>query len=82
MSQVVIKTRNIHTLKVRIEGVQAATEQDAARSGVKSKRSLQINGRQVDCTVTPSVRSDRYYRLFYMNDRRVSKKALTGLLLN
>jgi hypothetical protein len=73
--------RKPQTLVARLTSLEESAVQKAAKTGKKTAESLRINGAFVQSIVTPTYKEGRYYRLFYVNGKRIAKGALTSQLL-
>lgn len=65
--------RKPETLFARLEKMEAEAAQQAAQTLQKAAVTVKINGNDVQSIVTPAVRPGRFYRLFYVNGKRVAK---------
>lgn len=77
--------RKPETLLARLEKMESQAFTQASDTNEKSTVTLRINGSEVQSVVTPpSYPKGRFYRLFYVNGKRVSKSDLIDnrILLN
>jgi hypothetical protein len=74
--------RKIDTLNTRLDNMEGQAMQAAANTQQKATVTIKINGAEVQSVVTPPThRKGRFYRLFYVNGKRVAKGDLAAQLL-
>jgi hypothetical protein len=73
--------RKFDTLIARLDSTEANTVQQATASGTKAETAIRINGKALTVTVTPSVKPNRVYTLYYIDGKRTAKGAVADRLL-
>lgn len=69
------------TLAARLTSLEKTAAIKAETTGEKVVETLRINGVSVQSVVTPTYREGRFYKLFYVNGKRVAKGAIANKLL-
>lgn len=69
------------TLEARLTSLEKTASVRAEVTRERVVETLKINGSLVQSVVTPTYREGRFYKLFYVNGKRVAKHAVPSKLL-